>query len=323
MGYIVGTDEAGYGPNLGPLAVSASVWQTSGDPCEVDLYRTLDCVVTGRAAEARGIGAPLAIADSKVLHSPAEGLASLEKGVLAMLALLNRRPANWRGAWSALRAAEPGELQTLPWHADYDSPLPVDAPAAEVDAAVAALASGMATAGVQLLDLRSRAIFPEQWNFLNAAHASKGAVLSRVTLDLAAQTLADLPPAPTCILCDKHGGRDRYADLLYDRFTDAWIEIREEGRERSVYRWRSAAGEPVEARFCARGEAHLPVALASMASKYLRELSMRAFNAWWMARVPGLRATAGYPVDAARFKREIATAQASLGIDDRVLWRAK
>ena len=27
MAYLIGTDEAGYGPNLGPLVVSATVWR--------------------------------------------------------------------------------------------------------------------------------------------------------------------------------------------------------------------------------------------------------------------------------------------------------
>ncbi len=27
MPYLLGTDEAGYGPNLGPLVISASVWE--------------------------------------------------------------------------------------------------------------------------------------------------------------------------------------------------------------------------------------------------------------------------------------------------------
>ena len=52
-----------------------------------------------------------------------------------------------------------------------------------------------------------------------------------------------------------------------------------------------------------KGEEFLPTALASMTAKYLRELSMRAFNEFWCARVPGLRPTAGYPGDAPRFKQ--------------------
>jgi hypothetical protein len=70
-----------------------------------------------------------------------------------------------------------------------------------------------------------------------------------------------------------------------------------------------------------QGERYLPTALASMTAKYLRELSMRAFNEFWCARVPGLRPTAGYPTDAPRFKREIDALQRELAIDDHVLWR--
>ena len=32
MPYLIGMDEAGYGPNLGPLVVSASVWQMTLRP---------------------------------------------------------------------------------------------------------------------------------------------------------------------------------------------------------------------------------------------------------------------------------------------------
>jgi hypothetical protein len=34
-----------------------------------------------------------------------------------------------------------------------------------------------------------------------------------------------------------------------------------------------------------------------------------------------LRPTAGYPLDAGRFKADIAAAQAGLNIDDRTVWR--
>jgi hypothetical protein len=50
---------------------------------------------------------------------------------------------------------------------------------------------------------------------------------------------------------------------------------------------------------------------------------MRAFNAFWTERVPGLRPTCGYPADARRFKQDIAAMQHELGIDDRMLWRCR
>ena len=75
--------------------------------------------------------------------------------------------------------------------------------------------------------------------------------------------------------------------------------------------------------FRTKGEAFLPTALASMTAKYLRELSMRAFNEYWCARVPNLRPTAGYPGDASRFRGEVAALQRELGIADRVMWRGR
>ena len=52
-------------------------------------------------------------------------------------------------------------------------------------------------------------------------------------------------------------------------------------------------------------------------------VAMQALNAFWRRRVPGLQRTAGYPADARRFKADIASAQAALGIDDRTLVRAR
>ena len=55
----------------------------------------------------------------------------------------------------------------------------------------------------------------------------------------------------------------------------------------------------------------------------LRELAMRAFNAFWTAHQPGLKPTAGYPVDARRFRAEIATKLDELAIDSHLLWRCR
>ena len=54
------------------------------------------------------------------------------------------------------------------------------------------------------------------------------------------------------------------------------------------------------------------VAWASCLCKYLRELSMRAFNRWWAQRVPELKPTAGYPQDAKRFVAEVESAAKEL-----------
>jgi hypothetical protein len=131
-----------------------------------------------------------------------------------------------------------------------------------------------------------------------------------------------LPAGPIFVVCDKHGGRNRYAPILADHFPDWFIEIHGEGREKSVYRF----GPPdrrIEFCFRTKAESCLPAALASMASKYLRELAMTALNDFWSRRIPGLQPTAGYPQDAKRFRADIAEQQKKLKIEDRILWRMK
>ena len=95
-----------------------------------------------------------------------------------------------------------------------------------------------------------------------------------------------------------------------------------EGQQESAYRWESDS-LPIEIHFRAGGESYLPTALASMTAKYLRELSMKAWNKYWCDQVKGLRPTAGYPADAKRFKREIEPLQNQLEIPDHILWRKR
>ena len=320
MTLLIGTDEAGYGPNLGPLVVSASVWEFDGPAQDDRLYETLQQAVCNSAAEAHA--ARVAWADSKLLYTPADGLAVLERGVLAALGLTDHWPADWRGLWQSLDPRSAEELDSLAWHIGFNAPLPLAADPDDVRSLIPAVESGLAAAGVRLLAIESRAVFPEQFNGLADHHGNKAELLSRVTLELAAGILDRLGPAPARIVCDKHGGRNRYGRLLQLQFPERLVEIgREDGTE-SAYAWGGRA-ERVEIRFRMGGESFLPVAVASMASKYLREAAMLAFNRFWCAQVPELRPTAGYPLDARRFKRQIEPLQWSLGMEDRTVWRTR
>jgi hypothetical protein len=180
--------------------------------------------------------------------------------------------------------------------------------------------------GVTLVAIRARLVYPAEFNALVERWGSKGAALSHVTMGLVRAVVDHLAatdePRPTSIFFDKHGGRSRYAALVQHHFSESWIETVVEHRSASRYRW-THDGAPVEAVFRVGCEELLPTALASMAAKYHRELAMRAFNAYWAARVPGLRPTAGYPGDATRFRADIAAVQAELGIADAVLWRCR
>ena len=109
----------------------------------------------------------------------------------------------------------------------------------------------------------------------------------------------------THVVSDKHGGRHFYLKLLTEAVPDAWIDRHHEGPTRSEYTLRDSVRR-IEVAFQPRADADDGlVALASIVSKTLRECWMDVFNRYWTDRIPGLKPTAGYPVDAARFRAAI------------------
>ena len=319
MPFLIGTDEAGYGPNLGPLVISASVWWLPDALAPEELYARLRRVICKAPAHG-GPNERLAIADSKALYSPGQGLRNLERGVLAALGLLDLTPQDWLGAWQALHVGEHDGLSSLPWHANYDLRLPVAADPEDIARVLPKLRRGLAAAGVRFVALCSTAVFPEQFNHCTEKFGNKSTALSKITLALVARVLEHCAGERVTIICDKHGGRNFYQRLLQEQFPDPLVEVHGESRSESIYRW-GPPHERIEVRFRAGGETFMPAALASMTSKYLRELAMRAFNDYWCGRIPDLAPTAGYPLDARRFRAAIRETQSTLGIADRILWR--
>ncbi len=320
MAYLLGTDEAGYGPNLGPLVVSATLWEVPDGVDSLELGRRLAPHVVASPGQMPAGQPCVVIGDSKSLYNPGRGLGYLESGLWAAWQSLGQGPTTWREVWQRLAAEALATEADSPWYGEYDCPLPCDAAPARIEQAASALSQGLRQAGARLLAMRSRALFPAAFNQQVAQADSKGSVLSHTTLALAAELIAPLGDAPISVVCDKHGGRDRYQPLLAEHFPEPFIEIHGEGRAASVYRF----GPPqrrIEFRFQMQAESHVPAALASMASKYLRELAMQAWNQFWCARIEGLQPTAGYPQDARRFMQAIAPLQQELGIDAARIWR--
>ncbi len=321
MAYLIGTDEAGYGPNLGPLVISATLWHVPDALMDEDLYSVCGDSICSTPAESDGMN-KLVIADSKVLYKSRGKLRRLESSLLAALAQLGKPPTCWLDAWRLLTPDAVDLMVSIPWYADFSVPLPLDADRAIIDRLATAFRLGQQRAAVRLRAIHSVALFPAEFNRLVEQRDSKGAVLSEQTIGLVARLIAGLDDEPVLVQCDKHGGRNRYGALLQHAFSDQIIRVLQESRGCSRYQW-GPVPRRVEIRFAAKGESFLPAALASMASKYLRELAMTAFNAFWIRQVPGLRPTAGYPVDALRFKADIASRQQQLGISDDVLWRVR
>ena len=90
MPYLIGTDEAGYGPNLGPLTISGTLWENlSGQTC---LYDALDSVI--KPAPDRKSDNRLVVADSKVVYKSSGSIKNLETTVLSFLTAVSNPSKN-------------------------------------------------------------------------------------------------------------------------------------------------------------------------------------------------------------------------------------
>jgi len=334
-----GIDEAGYGPMLGPLCVGCSIFAVEdADPADgpPNLWARLDEVVTRGARDARR---RIAIDDSKKLkgsnQAKAHPLRHLERGVLSFLStrLTDDRddlddpddsndqghaPPSTDDSLFAMTGTDLPTTVATPWY-QSNTTLPVahDADALAIDAA--RLDRGMNAAGVRLLDLQCEAIDAGEFNRRLAGGSNKASinldtVVRHVVRVRAASRKAD-PHAVPRIVCDRQGGRSHYRSWLQDCFPDGAIRILGETVSVSRYRLDDADGSFVIGFETGSEDRHLPIALASMTAKYLRELAMIRMNRFFREHLPELKPTAGYVQDGRRFVKEVAPVIETAGID--------
>ncbi len=319
--WLVGIDEAGYGPNLGPLVMTSVACHVPNARRQVDLWKTLRKAVRRHEDDD---DERLLIADSKQVYSPARGIGGLERSIWGTVAGQAQLPEKLLAKYvDWICPDHHAELRAEPWFTGTTS-LPVHVDDAALQDAADGFAKTCADRGIRWGLVRSVVVCPSRFNGLAEKWGSKGAVLGLGFCELvAANHDPDAGDDDVCVVVDKHGGRNHYSALVQHALPDGLALAREEGAERSSYDV-TGLRRPVRIAFEPRADVrHFCVALASMLSKYLRELLMLEFNRFWQAHVPGLKPTAGYPGDAERFYTEIQPAVRNLGLEENAVWRRK
>ncbi len=320
MPWLVGIDEAGYGPNLGPFVMTSVACHVPEELAGGNLWRALRAVVRRDPA---ADDSRILIEDSKVVYTVARGLADLETAVLATVAPWPAGEAvslHDYAEWACPACVD--SLRGEPWYTG-ESRLPVMVEAEVHERAAGRFRRASERRQIVWGRVRSVVVCPRQFNELLDGWGSKGAALGEALAELVRFNRSPEGTDPVYFCVDKHGGRNHYGALLQQAVPEGFVMAQAEGMEDSSY---TVLGleRPVRLSFRPRADSsHFCVALASMCSKYLREILMREFNEFWRTHLPGIKPTAGYPGDAARFFDEIRPAVKRLGIPEHVLWRRK
>ena len=325
MALLVGIDEAGYGPHLGPLVVA-------GSAIALDSETAPDAALWGamRGHVRRRVGGRsdrVVICDSKQAYASGRrdaGLAVLERAVLGFLESAGIRPRTLADLLAAVGVAPADGPAAGPWHQPEALRLPVRAEPERIAEAAGALAKGFAALGGRAGRLWVSLTPASRLNrLMDGGGRNKASALFAVTAELLADVRRWRPAEPIFATMDQHGGRRYYADLLAGAFPMHRVETLEESAERSRYRLAGAEAF-MDLTVCQKAESSsLAAALASMAAKYVRELVMGQLNAYFQARLPNLAPTAGYGLDAWRFLAEVRSAQAEADIPIDMILRSR
>lgn len=318
---VIGIDEAGYGPLLGPLVVSAVAFEMPDSVADESLWDVLRASVSARVGATQ---TRLMIADSKKLYRSGQGLDRLETAALAWLAACGQKVSGLTELLHYVSPQAVDAMEEYPWYWQANVELPTAASLGRVQTQANALGRDLTSHRIRAVGTWVEVLPAGHYNRMVERTRNKSTLLFGLATRLIHRaTQAAGGAAEVRIVADRQGGREKYARPLMLAFGDRSLTIEDESPERSAYRmtrgqscWRVA--------FLKGGERqHLPVALASIFSKYIRELFMGLLNRYWQAKQPGLSPTEGYYTDGKRFLRDLDGTLRAAGVDRRLLVRSR
>ena len=319
MAVLVGIDEAGFGPILGPLVISSSTFSIPHHVLTADLWQILKRSVANKR---RRLVGRLLITDSKKAHSKSLGIKHLQRTVLAAFRCLGEEPDTLTELMQLLCPECLERLNDYPWYKDAGSQR-ILADEADKRIVSAVLADDMASNGIKLLELKSCCLDVGYYNRMMSSVKNKANVLFTATSQLIQNAFDSFASDDLHIIVDRQGGRMRYRRNLLRMFPEMELKILRESPETSSYELR-ADGRSMRLYFVVDAdERFLPVSLASMVSKYLRELLVYSINRYFVGHYADLKPTAGYWKDGLRFIEDLRTNIPCVHFDSNQLIRCR
>jgi ribonuclease HII len=281
-----GIDEAALGPVLGPYCCAVTSFRHQKKKELFDIFSEFKNVK---------------IADSKKLYTSGKSIRELENTALTFASLfLGSIPENSYDLISALIIDKQylNQLKEIPW---YENLIKLKLPyVCSHDALMEnhrALEIFMEQESVELNNIMIDVVSAEKFNDLLDLGFNKSQVCQKIISPLVKGSLKK----QSRITIDRQGGRRYYGDWLVEIFPGSPLSIERETKDLSSYRIQESF-----INFQVRGDdKFLETALASIFSKYVRELIMICFNEYWQKLLPGIKKTAGYPQDGKRFIQEL------------------
>jgi ribonuclease HII len=321
---LAGIDEAGYGPLIGPLIVGCCAFEIEGDPLAAELpciWNNLRKLVSKKRCAK---GKRIHVNDSKAVYSPSAGLKELEKAILSIFASANHWPVSFDDFVNHVSGHCIEEMNRRAWYrGDADEIFPFSCDGTSMKLFSNGLRAECLRTNTRCVHLSARVLFEKPLNEMLTVTHNKASVLFSTAAIHLDELIRKFSKQGLTIFCDRQGGREHYGSLLRLMFEDWHLEIVSEIQGDCEYRL-SRSGEIVRILFKEKAEAQcLPVAAASMLSKYLREVFMHRLNKFWQQHLPELTPTAGYYTDGVRFLQDIQVKRYELGVPDAEIIRSR
>lgn len=328
---VIGIDEVGYGPNLGPLVIAATAWRVPESFAVDSMSKLLESQFQPKPVTPTSVHIP--IGDSKEIYRSHADLNSLAQGVDFLSRLIGERLTRVSTLLKIMASQDAQRIESRPWYIESNNSGDENIDRSEFHLNNEVYDSGfraLKSSNLELIGIDSRVIDEQEFNRQLVVAGNKSNILTETSLSLAKRNVEKHVKANERIevYCDRHGGRKKYQAVLMHSFSswESWFSTLDETPTVSSYETKYR-GANFRIQFQVGGDAIFPSSAASIVAKFLRELLMQRWNRFWIERgvTKGIhiRPTAGYYVDAMRFAADVEPLLEELGIERDDWWRKK